>query len=130
MAVVAATPSLSWQPELSRRSALWPPFVDFGDSRNRGRSTSSTRLVVAAGCFLLARRQTEFPSRSRVCLLADPNDDTRKLWQEAYAIEIERAERLQSGALPKAPESSAPATEWQAAYEALKVRTTDVILDS
>lgn len=81
--------------------------------------------MLAAGGFLWARgRQTECFSRSRVCLLADPNDDTRKLWQEAYAIEVERAERLQSGTLPKAPELSDSAAEWQAAYEALKVLTT------
>ena len=57
---------------------------------------------------------------------AGPDEDTKKLWQEAYAIEVERAERLQSpdqeaATLPPPPQSGS-AAEWQAAYEALKAR--------
>ncbi|CAK9047744.1 Probable zinc metalloprotease EGY1 [Durusdinium trenchii] len=57
-------------------------------------------------------------------------EEARELWQKAYAIEIERSQRLEpssaSGAASSAPGSSASAAEWQAAYEVLKAKNLEL----
>ena len=141
MAVILATPPLCrqpWRPDDRQvATALRAP--------EHGRRWAAAAVGVAAvqllrskaanGCF--SGGHGSAMRRDKVSLMAQPegnseDEEARKLWQEAYAIEVERAERLQISsekmavALP-APQPTAPAAEWQAAYEALKAQTTTII---
>lgn len=144
MAVVSATPPLFRQ--------LWRPWdverlaAPSGCGGGRGRSGHLWAVAGAAGFQALqvlrskadgsANGSASVATRRamricRVSLMAQAaegtsDEEAKKLWQEAYAIEVERAERLQSpeqeaATLPTPPQSGS-AAEWQAAYEALKAQ--------
>ena len=141
MAVVSATPPLLRQ--------LWRPWdVDRLAAASCGHTRSGHLWAVAgAGAAGFQALQLLRPKahgsangsgsatrramRVRVSLMAQAaegtsDEEAKKLWQEAYAVEVERAERLQSpeqeaATLPTPPQSGS-AAEWQAAYEALKAQ--------
>ncbi|CAE7318848.1 EGY1 [Symbiodinium natans] len=66
----------------------------------------------------------------RVVRAAEPSgDELRELWQKAYQLERERSEELRGGespSLPSEPSVDAPASEWQAAYEAMKAANAEL----
>lgn len=80
------------------------------------RASRSTPLASLAICGQRLQRRPKAAS----CAQAQTDAEAVQLWQEAFALELERAERLGTSAA-EAPSDSAPASEWQAAYESLKV---------
>ena len=88
------------------------------------RASLSTPLASLAVCGQRLHRRL----RGASCAKAQTDAEAVKLWQEAFGLELERAERL--GTSAEAPSDSAPASEWQAAYESLKAANLQLEMEA